>query len=115
MNDSHEDSSTGFWKVFNIVAVCAMVGSALYVVGSHWPRRGVSCVNACINNLRQMDGAAQQWALENKKKLEDKVTWKDITPYLKNPIVCPQNGIYTIGPTVSNVPSCSIATHRLPP
>jgi len=27
--------------------------------------RTTSQMNACINNLRQIDGAIQQWALEN--------------------------------------------------
>ena len=30
--------------------------------------RDVSMQNACINNLRQIDAAKQQWALENGKK-----------------------------------------------
>jgi hypothetical protein len=76
--------------------------------GPAWDR------NRCINNLRQMDGAVQQWALEHQKKSEDKVSWNDITPYLKNPMLCPQKGKYTVGPLVSNVPGCSILGHTLP-
>ena len=48
--------------------------------------------NACINNLRQLDGAIQEFALENKKQATDPVTLKDVTPYLKTTLVCPAGG-----------------------
>ena len=48
--------------------------------------------NACINNLRQLDGAIQEFALENKKQPTDPVTLKDVTPYLKTTLVCPVGG-----------------------
>ena len=42
-----------------------------------------SPMNACINNLRQIDAAKQQWALENNKTNSDTVvTWNDVTPYM---------------------------------
>src|SRR5262249_39296685 len=40
--------------------------------------------NACINNLRQIDGAIQTWALENKKAENAVPTRKDLLPYLHN-------------------------------
>jgi hypothetical protein len=70
--------------------------------------------NVCINSLRQLDGATQQCAMEQKKKPDDNVTWNDITPYLKVKVVCPEGGKYTIGPAVSNVPTCLIPGHVLP-
>ena len=39
--------------------------------------------NACINNLRQIDAAKQQWALENGKKDGDVPTRSDLAPYLR--------------------------------
>src|SRR5262249_11226684 len=58
-------------------------------------------INICINNLRQIDGAIQQWALENSKPPNARVTMADIEPYLKNkPLTCPANGFYTLN-TVS--------------
>src|SRR5437899_3248911 len=43
-----------------------------------------SSANACINRLRQMDGAKQQWALEhpNNFNQDTQLTWKDIDPYV---------------------------------
>ncbi len=69
--------------------------------------------NACINNLRQLDGAKQQWALENRKTAADLPTEADLARYLKNGIPkCPGGGVYTIG-TVEVVPTCSIRGHQL--
>ena len=114
MDESQDDSSIGFWTLLNIAAICVIGGFAFYVP-RYTVRCSYSCQNPCINNLRQMDGAVQQWALENKKKPEDKVSLSDIMPYLKNSVYCPQGGTYKIGPTVSNVPICSVKGHALPP
>ena len=71
-------------------------------------------VNACINNLRQLDGAKQQWALEGKKEGRDIPTEREITEYLKDGIPkCPAGGVYTLG-SVEVVPTCSVAGHALP-
>ena len=77
--------------------------------------RDTAMQNACINNLRLIDGAKQQWALENSKKAGDVPTEADLKPFLKNGVypACPAGGTYTIG-AVSNSPTCSIAGHHLP-
>jgi hypothetical protein len=68
----------------------------------------------CINNLRQIDGAKQQWALENRKTITDVPTEKDVAPYLKNAIPkCPGGGTYTLG-AAGAAPTCSIPGHALP-
>jgi len=70
--------------------------------------------NACINNLRQIDGATQQWALENSRPAGTRVTMADIQPYLRvKPIICPAGGIYTLT-TVSTPPTCSVPGHVIP-
>jgi hypothetical protein len=70
--------------------------------------------NACINNLRMIDGAKQQWALENKKTATDTPTRADLKPYLpKGELpVCPAGGTYTINP-VNQLPECSHEGHSL--
>jgi len=76
----------------------------------------VSQQNACINNLRMIDAAKQQWALENGKKNGDVPTQADLMPYLgRNGQFphCPQGGVYTIG-AVGETPTCSIPGHKLP-
>jgi hypothetical protein len=70
--------------------------------------------NACISNLRQIDGAKAQWALDNKKTDTDTPTPADLKPFLrKNQFpVCPAGGAYTINP-VSSQPECSHEGHSL--
>lgn len=73
----------------------------------------VSKHNACVNNLRQIDGAKQQWALENNKATTAQPTMQDIANYLGAAIPqCPDEGRYTVG-YVGGLPSCSIADHQL--
>jgi hypothetical protein len=77
--------------------------------------RETAQTNACINNLRQIDAAKQEWALENGKKGDAVPTESDLTPYFKNHQMphCVAGGIYTIG-AVTNPPTCSIPGHKLP-
>src|SRR5262245_17785916 len=73
-----------------------------------------SQINNCVNNLRMLDGAIQQWALENTKPQGTRVTMADIDPYLKTkPVTCPASGVYTLH-TVGTPPTCSIPGHVLP-
>ena len=78
--------------------------------------RDMAQTNVCINNLRQIDAAKQQWALENNKKGTDTPTQSDLVRYISSKgqfPVCPNRGTYTIGP-VDEPPTCSIAGHQLP-
>jgi RNA polymerase sigma factor (sigma-70 family) len=72
-------------------------------------------LNACVNNLRQIDGAIQQCALEKHLKATNSVTADDLAPYLLgNQIpVCPSGGSYSFG-RVDQVPTCTIPGHQLP-
>jgi seryl-tRNA synthetase len=69
----------------------------------------------CINNLRQIDGAKQQWALENKKAAEDMPSATDLAPYFKGNAlpVCAAGGAYTLN-AVGLEATCSIPGHVLP-
>jgi chromosome segregation ATPase len=79
------------------------------------PLSAVAQLNACINNLRQIDAAKQQWALENSKPASAVPTAQDLQSYLPGGIfpVCPSGGVYTIN-TVGVPPTCSISGHVLP-
>lgn len=70
---------------------------------------------ACINNLRIIDGAKQQWAMDNQKPGGALPTATDLAPYLPNHAmpVCPGGGTYSIN-AVAVSPSCNIAGHVLP-
>jgi len=70
---------------------------------------------ACINNLRLIDGAKQQWALENQKPPSALLTAADLTPYMRSNTlpVCPAGGVYTLNP-VGLAPICNIPGHAIP-
>jgi len=72
-------------------------------------------VGACINNLRQLDGAKQQWALENRQPAEAIPDPADLEPYLRDPAVwnCPAGGVYTLN-AVGTPPTCGVPGHALP-
>ena len=78
--------------------------------------REVAQRNGCINNLRMIDAAKNEWALENHKNNEDTPTKQDLLPFLKNAQFpqCPAAGTYTIG-EVKDAPTCSVPGHVLPP
>jgi type II secretory pathway pseudopilin PulG len=48
--------------------------------------------NACISNLRTIDYAIQQWALEVRKAANAPVEFSDISSYLRNSVICPAGG-----------------------
>jgi TolA-binding protein len=68
----------------------------------------------CINNLRVLDGAKQQWALERGKTAADVPTPADIAVYLPGQQMpqCPGGGHYTLN-AVGTAPTCSIPGHVL--
>jgi hypothetical protein len=78
-----------------------------------------SSFDACINRLRQLDGAKQQWAFEHgiSATNEAVVTWRDVAPYLRfgpsGRLWCPHGGSYTLG-RLTDLPTCSIKAHHLP-
>jgi hypothetical protein len=97
-----------------VVPAAATVGVlAAIAIPNFVKARETSQKNACINNLRQIDAAKQQWAIENKKQSTDTSTMEDLQRYLGKVPVCPEGGTYTIG-SVGEKPTCSQAGHVLP-
>jgi len=99
-----------------IMIVVAIIGLlAAIAIPNFVKARATSQMNACINNLRQIDAAANQFALEKGKKTGDAITYPDdLTPYIKlnsgtSIPSCPAQGTYAIG-NVGNTPTCTLST-----
>src|ERR1043166_8841010 len=98
-----------------VVIFVAAVAIFLIAVVVPWLRsRPISAPNnSCINNLRQIDGSTQQWALEHHKDTNAVPTWNEILPYMTGTPNCPKGGIYILGSS-NRYPTCSIPGHAIP-
>ena len=67
-------------EIMIVVAIISLL--AAIAIPNLFHARQKAQVNACISNLRTIDGAKQQWALECGKTSADKPLSTDIQPYI---------------------------------
>ena len=113
IGNSSQSQATALLLPAAAVSVAAVSAMSAIAIPNFVKARTVAQENACINNLRQLDSAKQQWALENKKPANAVPTKADLMPYLSRWPVCPQGGTYTIG-SMTEPPSCNIHGHEEP-
>jgi prepilin-type N-terminal cleavage/methylation domain-containing protein len=108
------------FTLVEIMIVVAIIGLlAAIAIPNFIKAREASQKNACIANLKQLDGAIATWALENKKVSTDAVSLTDVagdtTKMIRDTPACPAGSTAYALTTVNAKPTCPNvpATHVL--
>ncbi len=108
-------SLTRAFTLVEIMIVVLIIGILMSIaVPSFVNARNQSRISTCIENLKEIESAKEQWAMQTKQAATATPAQTDlVTNYLKAFPTCPAAGTYTIG-TLSVRPTCSVALHVLP-
>ena len=109
------------WRLFDWLILVAIGGLSSALVWSFVVQNSAgsrtSPRNGCIANLKQMDGALQQWAQEHKKAATDTYSLTDpaVLRFLRGSRLpeCPLGGKYSAAPNVDGAPTCTVPGHTL--
>ncbi|MEJ0088705.1 MAG: hypothetical protein WDM80_02985 [Limisphaerales bacterium] len=104
----------GFWVVS--LSLIGLLFILVWPISRH-PNPSIihSAAHDCINNLKQIDLAKNQWAIDHNAKTNEVVTMDALTDYLGSTtkLICPSGGTYIIG-KISELPTCSLGTTVTP-
>lgn len=101
--------NTAGFTLVEIMIVVAIIGLlAAIAVPNFAQARTNARRGTCINNMRLIDAAKEQYALENNKDSGTTPATTDLTPYLKGGAMptCPASGAYTVN-AIGTSPTCS--------
>ncbi len=103
------------FTLVEIMIVVLIIGILLAIAVPNFVRARESARSkACIDNLKQIDSAKEQYAMDSKiatgTAISDFTNLVGATNYIKSTPVCPSNGTYTVNP-VGTSPACSIGAN----
>ena len=109
------DRRAGF-TLLEIMIVVSIVGLLAAIAIPVFARaRARSAQNLCISNLRRIDDAKAQWAMDTRKGGGVQPKDDDLfgpRAYLRTKPECPAGGQYDLG-KVKEPPTCTVAGHML--
>ena len=99
------------FTLIEIMIVVLIVGIVTAIaVPNFMQSRAVSRKTACLENLRLIESAKDQFAMAKSLPQDAIVYWPDIVPnYLKTSPQCPTGGTYNLNPVGTDA-SCSLGT-----
>lgn len=96
-------------RTFYLVLTFILILGAAIVVPNFFKARTTACKNSCINNLRQLDGAKEQHALEKKLEAGHVISPEEeklVYQYVKGgEPKCPGGGHYQLN-AIGAAPTC---------
>ena len=108
------------FTLIEIMVVVLIIGILLTIAMPNFVRsRQTARVKSCITNLKEINSAKEQWAMDFRKDNDDSPVKSNLTTegadsgkYLKKWPSCPEGGNYTIE-RIGESPTCDIAGHML--